>query len=260
MSYVSQVGSAFRNIFDRSRKHSKRIDDLEKRVSIAEQQIGQTQGGSAHSPGLNLDAPPVWLKITEFSEIGAAGRRLNIVPWGSLAYPDDGGPAPAYAAYAQHSVFVVDEDDEVPYLIETDASMPLVFIGARVLCMQTRLFSQGDYPAKALYRPIAGEVFGFYVQLGDGDGSHRYPWKQVWPISHLVEGHPDHYTDATVPEVGVPILGKAEPIERVTYDAAVTDRHRNYANQKMFLCRRDPASGRFQFNGFEEPVYESCTG
>ena len=267
MSLIRRIVTNFDLAFKSTRKLRKDLNDLQLEVSGLRSQISELQGGSAHSPGLNLDSPLIFLKITEIAEVGAAGRRLNIVPWNSLPYPpenpgDPAGPAMAYEEFGEHSAFVVDKDDTQLYLIETDATMPLVFVGARVLCVNTRLLSQGDEPAKAHYRPIAGEVFGFYVQLGDPDGNDRYPWKQVWPISHQVEGHPDHYTDETEPlGVGMGMLGLAQPFERIAHDTQITVRHRNYANRKVFLFQKAPplSGGFFEFNGYEEPEYVVCS-
>lgn len=248
MSLIRRIVTNFDLTFKSNRKLRRDVNDLKLELSGLRSQVSELQGGSAHSPGLNLDSPLVWLLITQIAEVGAAGRRLNLVRWGSTEYSE----------YAEHSKFEIDEDDEQLYLIETDATMPLVFVGARVLCVNTRLYSQGDDPAKALYRPIAGEVFGFYVRLFDPDENDRYPWKQVWPISHIVENHPDHYTDETVPVVGGPMLGVAEPFERHAYDPAITERHRNYANAKVFLQFRS-AAGFLSFNGVEEPEYVVCS-
>ena len=250
MSLIRQIVTTFGITFDRTRKLRKDLEDLRIQQAQLRQQFGQLTGGSAHHPGLNLDPPLVWLVITQVSDVGASGRRLNLVPWNSMEYSE----------YAGHTVFEIDEDDEVEYLIDIDATMPLFFVGARVLCIHTRLFPQGEYPARGLYYPIAGEVFGFYVQLGEADGNNRYPWKQVSPVPDGVP-YPRLYTDESEPlGTGTGMLGKAEPIERVAYDPAITLRHRSYENRKVFLIQQAPplAGGYFQFNGYEEPEYLVC--
>lgn len=250
MSWISQVTTNFRIGFGRTRRNRRDIDELRAEIAALRQQLGQLAGGSAHHPGLNLDPPMVWLMITQVSDVGASGRRLNPVKWGSTEYTE----------YAGHTVFELDEDDTVEYLIDIDATMPLFFVGARVLCIHTRLFPQGDYPARGLYYPIAGEVFGFWVQLGEADGSDRYPWKQVSPVPTSVP-YPRLYTDESEPlGMGTGALGKAEPIEREAYDPAITLRHRAYENRKVFLSQKAPPleGGWFQFHGYEEPEYLVC--
>lgn len=247
MSFIRQVVTNFRLSFDRSRRLSRRLDDFELRQAALERQLGQLQGGSAHSPGLNFDPPMVWLTITQAADVGAAGRRLNLVRWGNVSFP----------AYFEHSMFEIDADDEQLYLIEIDATMPCFFLGARVLCVFTRLLGQGDYPGKGLYRPIAGELFGFYARLGDRDENGHYPWTQVSPLPEEIP-HPDLYTDESDP-LGLGALGPAVPFDSIAYDPAVLERF-DFSGAKVFMLFNRGLNPGFMFLGGEEPQHSSCQG
>ncbi|MCC6359341.1 MAG: hypothetical protein IT450_11415 [Phycisphaerales bacterium] len=245
MSFVRRVVTNFRLSFSASRKLRRDLEKLSLEVAGVRSEVSELRGGSAHSPGINLDSPLVWLMVTQATDVGAAGRRLNIVRWGSLTYP----------AYAESSKYELDEDDEQVYLIETDATMPCIFLGARVLCVNTRLYGQGDEPAKGLYRPIAGELFGFYARLGDRNEFGTYPWTQVSPLPEEIP-HPDLYTDESDP-LGLGVLGPAVPFDSLAYDPSVLQRF-DFSGGKVFMFTNRGLNPGFRFIGGEEPLHGPC--
>lgn len=247
MSFFSELGGRLGKLFDSRRKFAADLEAMRVRLETVENSL-RLVGGSAHTPGLNVDAPLVLIQISVPENIGIYQGRQVIIETGGV----DAG------SLILGKIADVEEDAEL-YQVEPSPWCPHIFHDSINLCMMaysTPHPTDPTLPDIAVYRAIAGEGAGFAARITgapeDSIDGPLYPWQQLWVHED------DALSDTYIGFNGQP-LGKARMLSAAAFDPQITaDRIAYPATGIQVWMRARQYYGEFVFSAYAEGVHRGC--